>query len=157
MSKIYIDVDDVVRGMGSVIINFIGKKPKKWSDGEIIFKIVKENPDILIQMGVTEYFQVIKNIFKEPTFLSAQIDFWRPYTDIWLQNHFSKYDRIFVNNSDEKLKYLKEGDLLIDDSPQFNDFSQVVLIDKLYNQHIKNPYIRIKNAYELDIFLKEVL
>ena len=154
--KIYIDIDDVVRDMGTTIIKSIGKKPKKWSEGKVIFKIIKENPELLTQMGITKYFEVIKKYFKKPYFLSAQVKFWRPFTEIWLQNNFGEYNRRYVDNSNEKLKYLKNEDLLIDDSPKFNKFDQIILIDYLYNQEVKNPYARIKNPEELERLLMEI-
>jgi hypothetical protein len=48
-----------------------------------------------------------------------------------------------------KLPLLKVNDLLIEDYPFFNDYSQVLVIDRLYNRDIKLQHKRIKSPSQL--------
>lgn len=147
--KLLIDIDGVVRN----ICFFINPAPKTWKDGSSIFKLVKENPNILISAPTTKYYSVIKSLIKHPIFLSTQPESWRPYTDKWLANHFESYKVIYVLNFLEKVAYINRTRYILEDYPHFKDYSNVILIDAAYNKNVKNAALRIKTKERLKYFL----
>lgn len=47
----------------------------------------------------------------------------------------------------------KEGDLLVEDYPFFNDYSKIILIDYPYNRNVTGEVARVKNPDELRALL----
>jgi hypothetical protein len=157
---IFWDIDGVIRNLAQIVF---GRPALKWDekrdcDGNTLIEAVNKNPDLCLLAGPCEYIKLINEYFicKTVHFLSSQPVVWRENTEKWLSIYCAtKYDIIYTNGSDEKLSYLKPGDWLIDDSPCFSDYSQIILIDYPYNQQVNAPY-RVHNRKELMEKLEEI-
>jgi len=149
---IYSDIDGVIRDLcGAAGIN-----PTEWNckigPEELSFvDYFNRNLNLLVDAESTEYFPTLlyHHSCKESiTLLSAQVEHWKPYTEAWILQHFKYVPEIIYASN--KLKFLtNKEDILIEDSPNLLDYTQVILIDKLYNRNIKLPHIRVKTPWEL--------
>lgn len=153
---IYWDIDGVLRDLSKIVWGF---EPEDWDyimDGLDIFDIVRIYPPLLIEAPPTKYLKVIKKQ-KKPYILSSQPQDWRALTEQWTEKHLKDIPiKIkFVNKIQEKLKYLKDGDYLIDDCPLFPDYSKIILVDRKYNRNVNAP-IRVKTPKELEEILNEL-
>lgn len=160
--SIFYDIDDVCRDLNTEV--FGKEKPTSWNsktkDGMSCIEKVNSDLDILLRCKPTKYFDTIINFCKEHgdtiSLLSTQPKEWQENTNIWISRYIvpkiKTVEVIYSKDSADKLTYLKEGDWLVDDSPNFPDYSQIILVDELYNQNIKAD-IRVKNPKEL----KEIL
>lgn len=156
---IWIDLDDVLRDLNSEV--FGEEKPTDWNsktkDGMTLMEKVNSDLDILIRCKPTKYFDTIINFCKEHgnsiSILSTQSKEWQENTNTWINRYIvpkiKTVEIIYSKDSEDKLTYLKEGDWLVDDSPNFPDYSKIVLIAEFYNQHIKTD-VRVKNTKELE-------
>lgn len=151
---IYFDLDGVIRDLCKA---YFGFQPNIWDCG--LKEKILLDPSPLLKAPPTEYYPVIKEIFKDRkiyiiTFqLSEEA---KKYTFSWIKNHFRNSKVIFVNSPEEKISILKKGDILIEDFPLFHqkDFigKTLVLIDKPYNQS-SFCHIRIFSPVGLKYFL----
>jgi hypothetical protein len=134
---IYFDIDGVTRDLCSVV--FLDDKFTEWGHrnarGQDLVEIVNDNPALCKVAPPTEYLPVI-NTFRQPHFLSVQPDSWRRYTREWLDYHVRRYFVQFFSTCAEKIAFLQPGDLLVEDYPHFDDYSQIILIDRPYNQDV---------------------
>jgi NTP pyrophosphatase (non-canonical NTP hydrolase) len=70
-------------------------------------------------------------------FLTAQPESWRKYTSKWLEDRFPGCSVIYVHKPKEKLALVRSFDgLLIEDYPFFDDYKDIVLIDRPYNRKV---------------------
>ena len=132
---IYFDLDGVLRDLCTATI---GRQATSWDekvDGEGIIDIVNRGKSVLYTAQPTEYIKVFNeyDFGMTPCIMTRQLDSWKVYTEQWInlwitQDHYIK----FVGH-ESKLIYLKEGDLLVEDYPGFEDFSQIALVDRPYN------------------------
>lgn len=163
-TKICYDLDEVCRNLGS-IFNKRFKIPKylhgTWWDtykGRSFYDIAKEDLSILVDAPTTEYYKTIKSFNNDSVieFWSHQPKEWQPYTIKWLQKHFNGYIVRFLDR-EEKYKELKKqpNTLLVEDSPFFPSYKQIVLLDKPYNRQCKAK-IRIKIPKELKELLQRI-
>jgi len=150
---IYVDIDGVLRDLcGAAGINPIEWDCKIGSEKKSFTHFFSDNLNLLVTAKTTEYFPTIlfHHTTKEKiTLLSAQLKMWREYTEVWLKTHFINFvpETIFTSN---KLKYLtNKEDILIEDSPNLSDYTQVILIDRPYNRNIKLPHKRVKTPWQL--------
>lgn len=157
---IYCDVDGVLRILD---VMALGRPAKSWDDvndnGKNVFQIVNDNPDLCLIAPCSEYLPVINEMFsnKKLCILTSQPKPWRKYTEMWLQTHLNiNYEVIYTKNPSNKLRYLEYGDWLIDDNPNFDNFDQILLIDRIYNRHVNTKY-RIKTPIELWQTLNNIL
>ena len=149
---IYWDIDGVIRGLSQEIWGFV---PDEWSHkvaGKTIVEAVNARPEICATAPPLEYLSVLNNQ-SDAKILSSQPDSWRHWTNSWLnRNVLITYTVQYVEDTKEKLGQLSPGDWLIDDSPIFEDFSQIILVDRPYNRSIECPN-RVCSPWELGRFL----
>lgn len=162
---IYFDLDDVLRDLNTEI--FGNEKPNDWNsktkDGMTVIEKVNSDLDILIRCKPTIYFDTIMDFCKQHgdsiSLLSTQSKEWQENTNIWINRYITPriktVEVIYSKSSEDKLTYLQKGDWLVDDSPNFPDYSQIILIDELYNQDAKSD-IRVKNPKELKKVLESL-
>jgi hypothetical protein len=152
--KLYWDLDGVLRNLHSSIT---GWDPQYWDhplpNGQNIFEYFRDNPHHLVYAEPTEYYKIVP---KDITIITCQPEEWRPYTSKWITVYFPQALVIYVDKSEQKLEYLKEGDLLIEDYPLFDNYKQVVLISRAYNKEVNNCYLRINTPNELKDFLEKL-
>jgi len=154
---IYWDIDGVLRDLSKIVWGF---DPDDWNykspERLSIFDIIRMNPMLLVEAPAGKYIDVARKQ-KELLILSAQLPHWRTLTEMWISTHLKDVPVYitFVDNSQEKLKYLKDGDYLIDDCPLFPDYSKIILVDRKYNRNVNAP-IRVKTPKELEEILNEL-
>lgn len=158
--KIVFDLDSVLRDLEGYLWDRLGvPKPTVWvwrHLGKDIFEWVEgDDFNSLVYSPTTEYYLTIKKYVKNIEIWTNQPHKWRTYTDIWLKNHFG--DKYLLNylTTDEKQKRLngEKGTYLVEDCPNFTDYSRILLIDYPYNRHIDAPN-RITKPEELEVWLK---
>lgn len=146
----FFDIDGVIRRLDIAVF---GKPTKVWDergpDGKGIVEIVSSNPEIILKARKTKYCGVLYD-FQPVNFLTVQPPSWRPQTEIWLKQNLPglEYQVKYAQNSSDKLKSLNNGQVLVEDCPNFQDFSQIILVDRPYNRTAKAPR-RVKSPEEL--------
>lgn len=151
MKRVFIDIDGVVRDIETPIL---GGHSQVWSgiivEGlDFVEYITKRNIKMLSTAPKHDYYDVLQNWIKTANkykvglnnlhFLSCQPHAWRPHTSKWLKKHFPNISYTFTLSPVEKLDVVKkEKGWLIDDYPDFSDYSNVIIVDKPYNGHIFN-------------------
>ena len=146
---LWVDLDETIRAIANVTYTSYPIVYGQLIDGSTFIQYVDQHPILLRVAPPTEYLSVI-NKLKSIRILSAQPTNWRVESSIWLERNLSiPYHTIFVNDCNEKLEYLRKGDWLIDDSPQFSNYDQIILIDRPFNQHIECEN-RVKTPYDLE-------
>lgn len=154
---LYFDLDGVIRSLST---GAIGREPIIWYEkvnGKDIFEIVDADKEILVNSPTTEYYPIINKLLTV-NIISCQPKDWWDYTYRWLDIYLpQKYKAVFVDRPKEKFNYIKDGDALVEDHPNLPDYSQIILIDKPYNQDVKNPIVRIKTVKELEEALKKYI
>jgi hypothetical protein len=153
---IFYDIDGVLRNLAGIAF---GREPKMWQEkinGKGVFKIVNENKQMLLDALPTIYVPIIQELEKI-SILSTQPAIWREYTGKWLDKYFPNtlIEENYTLKPEKKLEFLKEGDILIDDYPLFSNYSKVAVVDCLYNQNVKDCYMRIKTVEDLEELLKK--
>ena len=158
LDKFFWDVDGVMKRLDYLVL---GKDANTWEEtrnGKNVIELVNENPEIVLQAEATEYVDRINQLYRGKTLhiITSQRPTWRPYNEKWLYLHLKcAFDIQYTNNARDKLRLLKPGEYLIDDSPLFPDFRQVILIDKKYNRHLMVP-TRVHNPDALEACLKRI-
>jgi hypothetical protein len=154
---IYWDLDGVLRNLQFEIY---GSYPNKWDAiagagrfrGLDVFQAVAKDKRILLEAQPTEYLTVAR-IFEPITILTTQPRDWKPYTRWWVRKWLNARV-IFIDKPEDKLSYLQSA-FLIEDYPFFRDYSNIILIDRPYNQET-NCEMRIKNPKQLLELLKKL-
>ena len=148
---IYCDIDGVLRDLcGAAGIN-----PTEWDctvgpEKLSFVDYFSAHLELLALAKPTKYFDVIQmyhNYIKPITILSAQLERWIPATNHWIGNNFIPAPTVIYDL--DKFFYLGKNDVLIEDSPNLSDYSQVILIDQLYNRKIKLPHVRVDTPKKL--------
>ena len=158
MNLLY-DLDGVLRWLTAVPRDW--HEPASWDEplpnGQSILEFFGEKLERLCYAPVTEYYStMVKDRRQRMTILTHQPEEWIPYTDKWIHVYIPNAEVIYVNSFEEKMKYINEETLLVDDYPKFKDNSKIVIIDRPYNKNVKDCYIRIKSPEEFDTFRKEI-
>jgi hypothetical protein len=152
---IYFDLDGVLRLLGSHVL---GYEPTNWHDkynGKTIIEIINENPRLCLTAPETEYLPIVNDKLDKIVLLTNQMTSWIPYTDKWLNNHIKiQYEVIYTKGPEDKLKFLKKSDILVEDFPNFLSYSQIALITRKYNEHLEVP-LRISSVEQFKVFLEE--
>ena len=150
---IYFDLDGVIRDLHSCV------EPKQkfleWNSpikGRNFLEYFDENLHLLVESRPTEYYEEIILWNDSIPIITSQPYGWRENTLIWIEKYLPKATVIFDS---EKLHLLKEGDYIVEDYPNYNDYSKVILIDRPYNRCVRNPLLRIKKPIELRRFLND--
>lgn len=150
---IYWDLDGVLREFGTYIL---GYEPNRWDatrDGKTVIQIVNENPEICMKCPPTKYLQIVNEYMDKIIVLSNQLPSWIPFTNKWLNNNIEiSYEVKYTRNAGQKLSLLKKCDILVEDFPNYSDYSQIALIDYAYNRHLDVP-VRISTTKDLERFL----
>lgn len=137
---LYFDLDGVLRMLGETAL---GKVPESWGeekDGLDTIEIVNANPELCLTAAPSEYVDSVNKLLDEVFILTNQLPSWIPYTEQWLDEYLKvPYIVVYTKDSADKLSRLASGDLLIEDYPKFPDYSQIVLVTRLYNQHLQVP------------------
>jgi len=158
---IYFDIDGVLRALDKELW---GSERKSW-DGNFVGGVdvctfLDAHPEVLFSAPPTEYLKSVKNFYTFYGFtlylMSYQTENWRSNTEKWLKKHLNgiKYKVTYVTNLEDKLKLLRNNDLLIEDYPNFSDYSKIIIVDRKYNRHVKG--VRVKTAKQLlNLLFKE--
>ena len=153
---VYFDLDGVIRWLTFDLRG--GKSSRTWSeplpDGRNMCDAISANLDYLLTAPVTPYYDVIKTL-PEIHIITHPQPGWKVNTIKWIENHFDshKLNIHMVKAPEEKMAFLGEGDLLVEDYPFFKDYSKIVLIDWPYNRCVENPFLRIREPQQLRNFL----
>lgn len=157
MVKIVTDLDGVLRDLMAYINSrWEVKNPESWNwtvDGKNIFDLAKEFPEILFLSPKTPYFETIVKFYKpgKVPIWSAQPEDWKILTKAWCDKHIGidKYDLEFLKPEEKYQRLLDNPNtLLIEDSPNFPKYDQIILIDTIQNEKNKAK-IRVKTNKEL--------
>jgi len=150
---IYFDLDGVIRDLCKVTPYY----PQKWDStfgGLTLVEYFNKYKHLLIEAPATEYFSTIEKYFAEEiTIITSQQKGWEIFAEKWLEIYFID-TKVNIIYDTEKLYLLKNNDFLVEDYPKYNDYSQIVLIDRPYNREVVSPYLRIHSPQELEIFFK---
>ncbi len=164
MPKIVFDLDGVLRD----IISYLEKryniliKEWYWNHGKKdIYKLIKEdNYRALIDAEPTDYLKsIIKNFDYLEIWTNQPIE-WLPYTNKWIDENIKQYIdcEIKIMSSEQKEKLLVldcDGIYLVEDYPNFKNYKNIILVDRLYNRNVICKH-RVKNGKELINKLKEL-
>lgn len=136
---IFWDLDGVLRNLG---YRFHDDFPDTWDeknkDGYDIYDWIAENPDDLKNAPELEYAMVAR-LCCPIHIVSCQPESWRPNTSKWIDAHFDHARIKYLNNPQDKLKYLEGGKrILIEDYPNFNSYDFIILVDRRYNRTVSN-------------------
>lgn len=147
---IFFDIDGVIRRLD---LACFGVEPDHWNFKDNlnrnVIKIVNDDPSLCEKAKGSEYLDFVNSLNKV-VFLSNQLPNWIPYTDKWLnRNVLTSYEVIYTKNNN-KFEYMSENDMIFDDYPGFDNYDQVLLVDRLYNRKVEVP-IRIKNVDEMRV------
>lgn len=163
INMIYTDLDGILRELHLPVF---GKVPDSWyslnNNKQNLVDYINQHMMILCNAKKTQFCDKIygEHFKKYDTLhiISHQHKHWIKYTDIWINNNLKKISNrnliitTYTNSSNEKLKYLSDNDILIDDSPLFSDYSKIALIVYKYNEHIlekHKPYYVIRNVEDI--------
>ncbi len=157
MSKVYWDLDGVLREFGTYVL---GYEPSYWDainkDGKTVIELVNERPEICLECPESKYLPIVNEYLDKITIMTNQLPSWIPFTDKWLNNHIQiQYEVIYTKNPGDKLARLKEGDILVEDFPNFPCYDNIVLIDRTYNKHVSAP-LRISTISDLKKFISDM-
>lgn len=154
---IYFDFDGVIRNLVSTIP---GTNFTDWDtpiEGKSFIEYFNNNLNLLIEAPPTEYYSIINNYSKDITIMTCQAESWKSSYEEWISIYFSNrkdIKTIFVDNIQDKIQLLQKEDFLIDDYPKFNDYSQVILIKRIYNRNVKDAFLEISRPEQLQRFLE---
>lgn len=146
--RIFWDLDGVLRKLSWA---FHDEWPDSWNqqiNGKGLIESIDDNLGCLLECPECEYIEVAKECVPLHI-VSLQPDNWRKNTSKWLDIHLPEAKVKYVTKPDHKLLYLECGTrILIEDSPNFDDYSKIILIDRPYNAHVDAPH-RVKSPDEL--------
>ena len=157
--KVVWDLDGVLRDLCGYICSRRGcPYPDKWDylyNGKSLNDIVNEDITILENSPATAYKSVAKSHYPHPEIWTNQPERWRVPTMQWINKHLGSGAVVHFLTTEEKEERLKREDriVLIEDSPLFTDYENIVLIDRPYNQHIKGV-MRIFGTRHLENMLE---
>ena len=159
--RLVFDLDGVLRDLYS----YISKKykilyPTVWDfdiKGKNIFETIRSDLDILIKAKPTKYLKIIKKLYKikDIEIWTAQPPDWQYFTSIWIDHYIGKDCKVlFLTGEQKRVELNKRKDTyLLEDSPNFKSYSNILLIDRPYNHHIKHCF-RIKSPKHLKDIIK---
>ena len=151
-NNIFWDLDGVLRKVTHAFNG--GAWPTVWdqrdSTGRGICDGIEENFSILTEAPELEYADLARECYPLHI-VSAQPESWRSYTSKWLDVHFPEAHVKYVTDTQHKLKYLERSKrIMIEDCPNYPDYSRMVLVDRPYNRDIIVPVpVRVKHPDEL--------
>lgn len=157
--KVVFDLDGVIRDIAGHIAR--EKKchyPTVWDysyNGKNIYECINENLNLLLTAPPTAYKAVMLAHFPHPEIWTNQPEAWRGNTMKWVTRHLGAGCIVYFMTTEEKEKKLKEKDnvILIEDSPNFGCYDNILLIDRPYNQGVRRA-MRIYGALHFDNLLE---
>ena len=142
--KIVWDLDGVLRDLSGYVARINKcKYPSKWEElynGKTLFQCIDENLNILLLAPPTAYITIVKKHFKWIEIWTCQPEHWREYTSQWIDLKFNgiKTSVYFLTTKEKEERIRSRDDvILIEDSPKFENYDRIFLIDRTYNQNIK--------------------
>lgn len=161
--RIVSDLDGVIRDINIPLAKrYKVPYPSVWDwrfkEKGIFDWIETDNYRSLISAPKTEYGEVIEETLDDIFILTSQPPSWRRYTRFWLTCRMrTSVDLMFISHS-EKATFLEDNPdtWLIEDCPNFKDYSRIILINRPYNQEVKCKN-RVKTPKELKLKIKEVM
>lgn len=141
--KIVFDLDGVLRDLAGYVAKKNGcSYPKVWNEkykGLDIFQCIDKDLDCLINARPTAYLPIVVKYYREIDIWTNQPDNWKSHTEKWIDNNVATKVNIYYKSPDEKARCLLENRdiILVEDSPKFYNYDQILLIDRPYNQHVK--------------------
>ena len=151
MGKIFWDLDGCLRSLTDACTY----NPQSWDEpchGMSLIDWVDQNLDLLVSATPTEYWHLV--VEKGITILTVQPLHWIPWTELWIKKHLPLADVKYCKKPLDKLEYLTNGSLLVEDYPNFPDNSKIIMIDKVYN-HVIQSFKRVSTPQELEVILNE--
>jgi hypothetical protein len=163
MQKVVFDLDGVLRDIISYLkIKYNIKEIKQWyweHGGKDIYALIREdNYNALTKAKPTEYLRSIIKNFNYIEIWTNQPNDWLPYTNSWINNNITKYIDcgIRVMDSIKKEKKIYNEDIyIVEDYPNFNNYDNIILVDREYNKGVDCKY-RVKTGDELIKKIKEL-
>jgi len=160
--KIVFDLDGVLRDINfGLFKKYLIPYPKEWFwtyKGRDIFDWMEfDEFDIIQNCNPTEYLKIVKKHFNgDVEIWTSQPEEWIPFTKEWIHKNIGKTCKVlFLSNEEKRDKLDKNNDiLLVDDSPCFKNFINVITIDRPYNRLIEVNK-RLCSPQELDNFIKK--
>ena len=135
---IYFDLDGTLRDLCTLAL---GMLPNNWEYknkyGENLVDVVNKYPWMCEHAQPLGFVDVVNKLKLPIVILTSQPMTWRGYTERWLRNHIKiPYDVEYVEKISDKSGRLKDGDVLVDDYPMFDDYSRVILIRQPWNANV---------------------
>ena len=157
--KIVFDCDGVIRDLLGYL-HTVHKVPlaEEWFWtywGKDIYEWAKEDDyKILTAAPPTEYLPIAVKFAKE--IWTSQPPVWQAKTIIWCDKHLPGVKIRFLTNAEkrERLDFLTDT-ILIEDSPEFDNYRRIILVDTLYNKG--KGYFRVAGAEELGQLCQNIL
>lgn len=156
-NNIFWDLDGVLRDLS---FRFTNQEIATWtyvnSHGDGICEHIDKNLNDLLKAPPCEYLDLA--LMCEPLHIvSAQSDLWRPYTSAWTDIHVPEARVKYINNMEDKMKYLESGRrILVDDYPFYPDYTHIILINRPWNKETVAPR-RANTPEELMVYLEGFL
>jgi len=158
--NIFTDLDDVLRSLDIPLYEkYEIPIPERWNwrhKGKSIFDWMEyDNFNIINhEAPKTKYFDIIVDRLDPLEIWTSQRKTWKKHTKNWVNTNIKKeYTyRILTNPQKEELLYSKPNQFLIEDSPNFKDYSNIILITAPYNEHI-DARIRVRTPEDLTTVL----
>jgi len=146
---IFFDLDGVLRDLCTAA----NIQPTEWNcsiKGLPFIEFFDVNPQLLLDAPVTNYFEIayfIHEYITSITILSTQKESWRESAKAWINYRFNTAPKVIF--TENKLPFLRYGDILVEDSPNLTNYSRVLLIDATYNKETSLPHKRITSPKQL--------
>lgn len=144
---IYVDLDGVLRDLCAVA----KIEPTEYDCkvcGEPFMDFFTKRLYLLELAPPTEYLKVLSDYLGFIQVITNQPSAWVTPTMYWVRNNIKVQSSVMFT-SEDKLALLKDKDILIEDFPNFSDYSKVILIDRPYNRNIQLPHTRVTNPFAL--------
>jgi hypothetical protein len=157
--KIFFDLDGVLRDLSKGM----GFEPQTWNEkhpetGQTVMEILNGDLTILRDAPPMSYLSRILEMseLRKIKIATVQDLPWRPYTEEWIRKYIPNAEIIWFVNGEDKLEFCTgecKG-ILVEDSPNLSDYTNVILIDHPYNRNIPfkswgKVHVRVHNPDQL--------
>lgn len=163
--KYIFDCDGVLRDLNQGLLDKYGVQyPTTWYykyQGKNIFDWYYNDLNLLEKAPVTEYIDVIKAYGRKLNANGELLEIWTNQPFNW-RSHYSKWIETNMAGVEIKTSFLdgrekyqaikNSNNILVEDSPLLPIDSQILLIDRPYNQEVHQ--IRVKSVAELKDLLE---
>ena len=137
--RIVFDLDGVLRDLCTYMQDRLGVPyPQEWfwtHEGKTIYEFIKEDGyKALVYAPATDLLLPLVRSGYPIELWTNQPEHWRPYTELWIKNNLPEaVVRYLTTQEKQKCLALEPDTLLVDDCPNFTDFSRVLLYSQPYN------------------------